>query len=295
MDLKKLKNFSFPFYFTCIPAYATIFIIILFPLIYSFYVSLHKWDLTNPPIKFVGLSNYIRILKKPQFHTTFLNTMEFTVLTLFFALLLGLALALLLNRSFFGRGVARGLALLPWAIPPIVIGLLWSWIFHGNYGVLNYVMTRLGIWESYKIMLSSPDNAIYTVAVASIWRFVPFVALFLLAGLQSIPQEVYEAAKVDGASTIQEFFHITLPLLRNSIMIVVLFMSMWLLRTFDIIYAMTQGGPGYSTTMLGWLVYREGFQSYRFGQGATAAYILAIITAALAFLYIKYLAKKVVY
>jgi multiple sugar transport system permease protein len=251
---------------------------------------LQKYDLINPPNKFVGLANYRHILRSDAFWESLGNTMLFTFSSLSIILLTSLGFALLLNIPFRWNNRLRPLIVIPWAIPTIVVGIIWAWIFDARYGVANYLMEFLGL--KHMFWLSSPTLAMFSIIIAKSWHEITFGTLILLAGLQSIPPSIYKAAEVDGADTLSRFFYITLPLIRNHIATLLIFETVWCLREFATIYAMTYGGPGNSTTVLGWLVYKVAFLYYDFGKGSAIAIILAIITMLLAVGFIRFMYRK---
>jgi multiple sugar transport system permease protein len=174
-----------------------------------------------------------------------------------------------------------------------VCGTIWSWAFNGDYGVVNYILVSLGIVKQYIPFLGSTSLAMPAVIVARVWREVPLAALILLAGLQSIPTDLYEAAMVDGTNVWQRFRHITVPLIGNQILLVLIFETMWSLRAFDEIYSMTAGGPAGATTVLSWLVYETAFRDFNFGQGAAVAFVLTLITFVVSFVYVKVLYREI--
>lgn len=278
-----------------LPAFLLSFFILLIPLIYAFYISLFDWKLTKPSKTFIAFAGYRELFNDPIFIKSFENTIIYVVWVVFFTCILGLLFAVLLNRNFRGRGIFRSILFIPWAIMPIVVGLLWTWIFNSRFGVFNYLLTKMGLIKEYVPILSSESYAMYGVIVASVWRDIPFAALLFLAGLQAIPDEYYESALVDGATKFQVFIRITLPLLSNTLMLVVTFETMHALKVFDVIYAMTTGGPANATTVLSWYVYSTSFTRYDLGKGSAIGIIIMIITLLFALLYVKTLYRKVEY
>lgn len=276
-----------------LPAYAILFVFLIFPTAYSFWVSLQAYDLTNPPVKFAGLNNYWDLFEGNMFWTSLWNTLIFTFSSVSITFVLSLCFAVVLNEQVRGIGKLRGLNALPWTIPPIVTGLMWSWIFNIRYGIVNYLLQSIGLvpllWAASDVL------AMFSVVVARSWHEITFGVLLLLSGLQSIPTDVYEAAKIDGAKTFGRFSRITLPLLGNQIASVLIFETMWTLREFDIIYAMTYGGPGMATTVLGWLVYKLAFLYYDFGSGAAVAFVLASVTMLFAIVFYKVFYRRIEY
>ena len=275
-----------------IPALLLTFIILLISFGYAVYISFFDWKLTNPPMRFIGFGGYTKLFKDPIFVESLNNTLFFTVSVVFFTCLFGLLIAITINRPFKGKGFFRAAIFIPWAIMPIVIGLLWSWIFNSRFGVFNYLLLKMGLIKEYIPILSSEKFAMYSVILACVWRNTPFAALLIIAGLQAIPKECYEAAAVDGASKFQIFLHIILPLLRSSLLLVVTFVTMIALRIFDIVYSMTAGGPAHATTVLGWYTYSTSFLRYDLGKGARIGIVIAVITMIFALIYIKFFYTK---
>jgi len=208
---------------------------------------------------------------------------------------IGLGIALVLNRDFKYRGIVRALILIPWALPSVVVGITWQWIYNANYGVLNGLLLSLGFIDSYRSWLGNPSTALYMVVITKIWKEVPFVALILLAGLQTIPKNLYEAAKIDGSNLWQCFRDITLPLLRPSILVVLVLQTMWAIRVFDIIYVMTRGGPANKTMVITYYTFLRTFKFLDFGHGTALAYVVTMFIVLFTLLYIKLLYVKVEY
>lgn len=255
----------------CSPALAAIAAMALFPLAWTAWESLHLHDLRMPwrGRPFVGLANYAEVLGDGRFWGALGHTVFFTAASVVLEIALGLALALALHRAFFGRGLARTTALLPWALPTVVAALVWRFLFEGTGA------------------LTDPRAAWLPVILADVWKTTPFVALLLLAGLQSIEAELYEAARVDGANAWQQLWHVTLPLLRPALAVAVVFRSLDALRVFDLIYVLTNGGPGTATEPLALYTFASLLQDLRFGYGSAVSMILFALSFALAWLYVR--------
>jgi len=230
---------------------------------------------------FVGLKNYGLVLQDENFWGSLGVSVYFTVGAVALQLLLGLCIALVVNESFRGRGLMRAAMLVPWAIPAIVSARMWGWMFSPAVGAFNALLNGLHIVTGSIDMLGSPTWAMPALIIADVWKNTPFVALLLLAGLQVISAELYEAARVDGASIWQRFLHITLPLLR--------FRTLTAFQTFDLAVGLTNGGPGTRTELLSLHAYRVFFSYVNFGQGATLAVIIAVICVVIAALYARQL------
>ena len=228
-----------------IPAYTILLVFTVFPMIYCFYVSLQKYDLTRPPTMFIGLGNYQNLLTHSIFWTSLGNTLVFTFSSLLLMFLTSLGLALLLNEPLRGVSKLRALIVTPWAIPPIVTGIAWAWIFDAKYGIANYLLSSFGLTPF--LWLSSPTLAMFSVVFARSWHEITFGTLMLLAGLQSIPPDLYEAAKVDGANAWQSFWRITVPLMIPTFGIVSIMTILGAMQIYDIIVSTTGGGPAYHT------------------------------------------------
>ena len=235
-------------YLLILPSMVVIFSIIIWPILYSIYLSFHQLYLVRPKeFPFVGLENYLKILSNRVFWAAVGRTFYFTGISGGAEIILGLGIALVLNQDFKGRAFMRGLIILPWALSSVVNGMMWKWIYDGRYGALNGILLQLGWIDSYKIWLADPKVAMNFVIIAKIWKETPVGVLFILASLQTIPSSLYEAAKVDGASTFRRFIHITLPLLRPILLLLIVIKSVWAIRdSFDIVYMITRGGPAES-------------------------------------------------
>ena len=283
----------FLFFLMNTPAALILLGLVLYPIVYSLYLSLHNYNLRQPNrFRFVGLDNYANILGSEQFWTAAQVTVLFSIGSIALTLTLGTLLALLLNENFPGRSILRAVMLIPWAIPPVVNGLIWQWILEGRYGLANGVLVALGIFDTPHPWLSDYATALPVLIVAQVWNHVPFVAIVVLAALQTVPEELHEAARIDGANVFQRFRHITFPWLSHALLLVLITQTMVALRTFDIIYVLTGGGPGKSTTVLAWLTYVTTFNFLDFGRGSAYAYILALTTLALSIVYIRVLWKR---
>jgi ABC-type sugar transport system permease subunit len=272
------------------PALLAICLLSAFPIAYSAWISLHRYNLQRPrAFKFVGLSNYTDILQSPEFWTALWITVEYTVLVVMLVVVLGILIALLLNREFPGRALVRTLVLLPWAIPPVVNGLMWQWIYDAKVGALNGLLVSLGLLDQYRGWLSSPASALLALVFSEVWSLLPLAVILLLSALQRIPAELYEAAGMDGASKFQLFRYITLPWLSQSLLVVLILQTMSALRAFDVIYVLTAGGPGTATTTLTWQTYLTTFDNLDFGHGNAYAWLVSLITLALALAYFRVL------
>lgn len=274
------------------PSMVLIFGLVLLPLLYAVYMTLFKVGVLGPTSEFLGLRQYIRVVTDRSFWSSLRVTVYFTVVSLALQTVLGIAVALLLNLEFRGRGFMRGIILAPWAVPTIVNAQLWGWIYNASYGVLNKILIKLGMISKPIIWLGTSSLAINSVIAADTWRMTPLYVLMFLSGLQTINGELYEAAKVDGAGAWRRFCHITLPLLKPIILVVLVLRTMQALRVFEIIYQLTQGGPNNSTMVVSFYAYFKTFSSLDFGYGSTIGMLIAVITIIITLVYKKVLEDK---
>ncbi len=276
------------------PAALIISFVTIYPLINSFWISLHKWDLTKPldGHPFVGLENYLFVFRDPTFWDSAKISLVFVVSAVTLEICLGLAIALLLNKDFIGKNLVRMLALLPWAIPSVVNGIMWKWILNPSYGALNGFLYSLGIIDEYVIWLGSRELALVMVVLADVWKETPFIMLLFLSALQTIPEDLYEAARVDGANPVQALFKITIPMIRPTLFVAVALRTIWALKSFDLIYTLTAGGPSGGTSVIGYYTYIKTFVSLNLGRGSAVAYIMTFVVAALVLVYQRALYRK---
>jgi multiple sugar transport system permease protein len=249
-------------------------LLIFFPMAQSLFLSLNKVSTLTLRTQYVGLANFEALLADPAFRTSFVNTLVWTAGAVTLQLVLGVGAALLLNGRLVARSAARGLVLFPYLLPTAVAVLVWRWLFNDLYGLINYMLISAGLIAQPLPWLSQSPNAMIAVILVGTWKFFPFVVIAVLARLQSIPDSLYEAARVDGAGRWSLFFDITLPQLANVLSVVILLRSIWDFKEFDLIYLMTGGGPGISTQTLPILVYRQAFQLLNFGRGAAVAVMM---------------------
>ena len=262
------------------PALVVVAGVYLYPALLTLVFSVSQVDLATFGVeRFVGVAHYQAILRDPSLRAVALRTLYFGGLVALLTLILGFAIALLLSRPFVGRGLLRVVVLLPWAVPPVVSGVLWGQIYAAEYGFLNGFLRALG-GEGQTIWLGEPRQALHALIVAEAWRALPLSALFLLAGLQTLPDSIYEAAAIDGASVWRRFRDFTLPLMAPIALPVLIFQFVSATKAFDVIYVLTRGGPGNGTTTLNYLVYQQAFERLEFGPAAATAYTLTLLTLA---------------
>ncbi|WP_243355562.1 carbohydrate ABC transporter permease [Bacillus litorisediminis] len=241
------------------------------------------------PSNFVGLDGYKQALQDERVGIALKNTLLFTVVSVFFEFILGLILALILNKAIKGRGLIRTSSLIPWAIPTAVAALMWSYLYDGGSGIVAHIFAGLHLIESPRDLLLTGTGAMISTIVADVWKTTPYMALLLLAGLQTIPHSLYEAASIDGAGKIQTFFRVTLPLLKPAILVALLFRTLDAFRVFDLIYVLTGGGPGGSTETLSIYGYKLMFSQTNFGYGSVIIMLMFICVAIIAIIFVRFL------
>ncbi|MCD4692080.1 MAG: sugar ABC transporter permease [Calditrichales bacterium] len=252
-----------------LPALILIALVAFFPLLYGFFLSLLRKMPVFKISDFVGLENYIFLFKDVRFHQSVINTVIFTISSVSIEIILGIGIALLMKQNLHGNTFLKAVILIPWVIPTVVSAKMWEWIYNGDFGVLNFLLQWTGIIDNPVNWLGDPHWAMASIIAADIWKTTPFAALLLFAGLQTIPDELYESAKIDGAGAVKQFWFITLPLLLPIILITTIFRMMDALRIFDLVYILTGGGPANLTETLSVYAYKLLFQTLQFGYGST--------------------------
>lgn len=281
-----------------IPSVIMLLLVFAYPIGRSLWLSLFDQNLATglEPV-FAGLNNYARIAGDGRFWQSFWITTRFTVITVVLELILGMGIALVLNRAFRGRNVVRTIAILPWALPTALIALGWTWIFNDQYGIANDILLRLGLIQQGINWLGSPFTANLALIVADVWKTTPFISILLLAGLQSIPGDLYEAHALEGATPWQSFYRITLPLLMPQIIIAMLFRFAQAFGIFDLMAVMTGGGPGGSTEVVSLYIYATAMRYLDFGYSAAmvvVTFLLLIIAVVIcAYLISRYRSRTV--
>jgi ABC-type sugar transport system permease subunit len=277
-----------------LPFVLVLFVVAVFPIVYSFYISLYELKLTRPHrVPFVGLENYVTVLTDPVFWESVHRTVTFSVISVVAISVIALLIALLLNEEFPGRRILSAILLIPWAIPYVANALMWKWIYDSNYGALNGVLYQLDFINTYMVWLGDADKTLALIANAFVWKEVPLAVILLLVGLKTIPPDLYAAAKVDGAGTLRRFFHITLPALKPTFALVLIYEAMMAIRHFDLFFILTEGGPGNASDVVAWRIYVETFRNLSFGTGAAMSYLLALATLALGYVIIRNMAQRV--
>ncbi|MAU46344.1 MAG: carbohydrate ABC transporter permease [Salipiger thiooxidans] len=276
------------------PAVLVTLAIVFFPMLQTAWMSLHDYVLFRPnDFTWVGLDNFKAALSDEVFWISLKHTIIWMCTTIPAQLLLGLATALLLNQEFPWRPVARALIIIPWALPSVVIALMWVWIYDSNYGIANELLLRMGLIQQAIPWLADPDTALASIILTLTWQGFPFFAVMILAGLQSIPQSYYEAASIDGASAWRQFWHITLPGISGVMMTAVLLRMIWVANSFDVIFVMTGGGPGYSTHTLPLYAFIKARTNLDFGYGSAIAVLFTMLLMVVVLFYLRRTGKAV--
>jgi len=274
-----------------LPILALNIALIGYPLLYLLYMSLNDYDVIRGKMNFVGLKNYLDAIQDPATVGAIPRTILFSATVVAASVLLGLAMALLLNEDFRGRSVLRTIVLVPWGVSEFATSAIWRFILSDSFGSLNGLLYALGLIKNYQLWLSE-QMAIFWVAAAFAWHFTPLGAFFLLASLQTIPQDIHKAAKVDGAGPFRRFWNVTLPHIRYAVLIVLVLATMEAFRAFDVFYVMTGGGPGVATEVLTFHIYRQEFYYFNLGGAAATSYILTLIILVLAAVYFVMLTRR---
>ena len=284
---KRLFERVYPFG-SVLPALLVIVLFTIYPVFYAVRISFYQYVLTKPKSHpFVGLGNFHDAITSYYFKNALTNTGLYTVVAVAGVMLFGVLVALLLNTRLRSVNALKIIILLPWAIPAVVAGLMWKWILNSDFGILSGTLYALGAIKSYIPFLADPLLAKISLVMAHIWKEGPLAAIFILAGLQLIPDEFYEAAKIDGGGGVTVFRFITLPLLRPILLVVLVYETMTAILTFDIVYVLTGGGPADSTSLLSWFAYAEIFKFLNLGAGIALSIIIAFITLILIILYMR--------
>ena len=276
------------------PAVLVTLAIVFLPMIQTAWMSLHDYVLFRPnDFTWVGLDNFKAALGDEVFWISLRHTIIWMCTTIPAQVALGLVTALLLNREFPWRALARALIIIPWALPSVVIALMWVWICDSNYGVANEFLLRLGLIQQAVPWLADPDTALASIILTLTWQGFPFFAVMILAGLQSIPQSYYEAASIDGASPWRQFWHITLPGISGVLMTAVLLRMIWVANSFDVIFVMTGGGPGYATHTLPLYAFIKARTNLDFGYGSAIAVLFTLLLMVVVVIYLRRTGKAV--
>jgi multiple sugar transport system permease protein len=267
--------------------------IIVYPVLQTFWMSLHDFVLFRPnDAPFVGLGNFVRAFTDPVFWTAAWHSVIWIVFVVGFQFVLGLATALLLNQSFWWRGLARALVVIPWALPSVITALMWSWMYDYDLGVINDVLSRLGLIDAPIAWLARADTTLGAVILALIWQGFPFFAVMILAGLQTVPGELLEAAEIDGANAFQRLCKVVLPSIAEVIATALLLRTIWVANSLDVILVMTGGGPGYTTYTVPLYAFLKAYSSMEFGYAAALALIMTALLLLVIYAYVRRAARE---
>ena len=276
------------------PAVLATLVLVFAPMLQAAWTSLYHHILWKPrDVRFIGLDNYLAVAQDPVAWSSLGRTVMWIGLTVPLQLALGLATALLLNQRFRWRGLARSLILIPWALPSVVIALMWAWMYQPQVGLFNDLLLRLGLVTEAVPWLAQPGTALYAIIVALVWQGFPFFAIMILAGLQTIPASLYEAAAVDGASPWQQFREVTLPGLKGVIVTAVMLRLIWVANSIDVILVMTGGGPGYATHTLPLYAFKRTYGSMDFGYGTALACTFSLLLLGLIVIYLRRAGREI--
>ncbi len=264
--------------FFVLPGFIIMGIIILYPIFSNIYISFTDMHLLKGISRFVGLNNYLAIIKDPNFWHSLYITLLWTVGSLILQLIFGLVSALLLNSpGLKAKGAFRIAIFIPYTLPTVVVILLWSWMLHPIYGIANHLLLSIGVIDAYASWLGTATRALPTLIVINTWFGYPLMTLSILAGLQSIPEEFYEVAKIEGASYWQTFINVMLPSIKDIIITLIVLRTIWIFNAFDLVYLATGGGPGHATEILTVYGYRIGWNEYQLGKAAALSVILLVV------------------
>lgn len=287
-EIVKKEKFNFAPYILILPACLLMGLIMIYPLGKVFYLSFQHYNPTKPFTNgFAGLDNFITIFTKKEFYNALGVSAKFVACEVILQLIFGMIVALILNQKFKGRGFFRALTFIPWALSGVLTAVLWSIMFNQHFGVLNDLLSKLGIIKEPIAWLANTKFVLGSVIVAELWRGIPFFAISLLAAMQGLPDDIYEAARVDGSTKFQTFRFITLPMLKNTIVLTTLLRTIWEFNSVDLIYSLTGGGPVGKTTTLSMLIANQAIKTSNYGYGSALSVVSFAILAVIAVIYMK--------
>lgn len=286
---KRMKEILTPYAFLA-PILIIIFVFLAIPIIKAAIMSFQYWYIVKPSDSgnyFVGLDNYKAVLADEHFYNSVKVTLLYIVITVSARFIIGFLVALLLNNKFKGRGIARSLIIIPWAIPEVVACLVWILMYDKDYGIINYLLNNVGILTRNVAYLQDTQVALPAAMVVNIWKGFPFVAVMLLAGMQSVSNDLYEAAEMDGANTIHKIRHITIPSIKPVSMIVLLLLIVWTIKDYAIAYVLAKGGPSRATELLTIFVQQNAFKYFDFGKASASGMLMLIVSLIFTYIYFK--------
>jgi len=264
-----------------LPVLIPVALLTIFPIGHALWTSLHQVMLLFPGEDWVGLDNYVGVVTGEYFGPALRNSLLFTLFAAPIVVVIGTACALFLFRDFFGVGVLRSIILLPWVLPGAISAVLWTWVFHPSWGIINMLLFKLGLIDSSIDWLTDPRLAFVSITVAHVWTQIPFTVVLVMAGLSAINPETVEAAVVDGATSLQRFAFVIFPQIKAILVVLLVYNALIAFTSYDLVYAMTGGGPGTATTLLSFQIWKESFSMYDFGAGSAVAFIVVAISALL--------------
>jgi multiple sugar transport system permease protein len=280
-------------YLYLLPGVLLLIVILVYPIAQGIADSFFRYNLaSDSPKVFIGVENYVTLFGDSKFLGALVQTMVYVAAALTFEFLLGFAFALLLTQEFVGKNALRGILLLSWMMPPVVTAFVWSWILNGSYGILNYFLLRTGVISKGIEWLSTPYLSLAVATFVDIWISTPFVTLVLYAGMQGIPSQLYEAAMIDGAGSFQRMRAITLPLIKSAASVAFLMRLMMALRSFDVIWIMTRGGPAGTSEILGTFGYKKGMIGFNIGMGSAVTNLILVISLVMSIQFIRVVLRR---
>jgi multiple sugar transport system permease protein len=292
IGLNRMKRHLVPLILLA-PALITIVVVIGFPIGRAIWLTFQDYNVLRPArTTFVGFDNYVQTVRDPVFWTALRNSLVWVGGAVSLQMIFGFFGALLLNQPFAGRYIIRGLLLIPWATPSVLVALMWMWMLDGNYGVINDLLRQVGLIDRYIPWVAQPTTALATLIAIDVWQGVPFFAVMILAALQAFPKELEDAAVVDGANVVQQMWFIKIPFILPTLLITTVLRIIWTANYMDLMFIITNGGPGFRTTTLPFLAYTTSYRRLDFGQGATIALIQALLLAVIIVIYIRLLRRR---
>ena len=279
-------------YVLLVPSTLAFLIFLVFPILNMFASSFSQVDTLGRIVRFGSLQNFVELAKDPRMPMIVWQTVVFAFGSVFLTVVVAYPLAMILNTPFPGQTIAKALILIPWAMPFAISAITWRWIFHGQMGSLNYLLSQMGLISQYIVWLNEPKLAFWAIILVEVWSSVPFMAITFLAAMQAIPPHIYDAAKMDGADIWHEFTDMTLPQTRMVIMIVTMLSIIWAFRGFTVIWILTRGNPLYRTDIAVTYLYKISFENLRFGAGFALATSLFVVLVIFSILYTKLLGTQ---
>lgn len=286
---KKYRNLT-P-YLLILPVIVVMMALYVYPIALVFLESFHKTSIVTGQMDFVGLDNFRKVIDDGYFSSTLILTLKYTVFTVILKLAIGFFMALFLNSEMYFSKVLRFMSLIPWAIQQVTVAIVWKWILDGNYGYLNYYLTKLGIIDHNIVWLSDPKLAFFCAAFVDAWLGVSLVSMIFLSGLSSIDQSLYESAKIDGANVFRRFLMVTIPGVKKLFMVTGLLVTIWTFNSFNVIFVLTGGGPMRSTETLVIRIYQEAFSKFNLGTSSALSIIVFVFLMAITILYYKMISR----